>query len=215
MASISDYTTLCQAIQDFSHRPTISPFVDYFIESAQEQITNDVLARNFGAGIKLMEVAFPATAIASDGTLAAPTDFLAPKYFTLLDGTGREYQLTVKDPEWVYARYADRQQVGLPAYIALDGSTFIFGPAPDNTYTVEGKYYQKATGLSTANTNNWLTDNAPSLLFSACMVEVGKFLKDTQGVSGWKAIYEGQLESLIARDMGARYGAGPLVMNTG
>lgn len=120
MPTVTNYTTLTQAILDFTHRPALSTYTDYFIQAAQEEITNDIFAANFGNGIRLMEAIFPPTAIGSNGTIAAPSDWLTPKYFTVTDADGNQYELIFKDPGWIYDRYPERSAEGIPAYIARD-----------------------------------------------------------------------------------------------
>jgi hypothetical protein len=93
--------------------------VDYFIQGAQEQITNDILAENFDQGLRAMEAVYSATAISTQGTCPVPSDWISPKVFTVTDDDDT-FDLIFKDPEWIYARYSERGPVGMPAYIARD-----------------------------------------------------------------------------------------------
>ena len=145
MSIIRDYQTLTQAILDLTHRATLSTYTDYFIQSAQEEITNDIFAENFGQGIRFMEVAYPATLI-ENGVAPVPSDWLAPKDFTVLDGSGNEYGLEFKDPQWVYSHYPRRAPDGIPAYIARDVGA---GASNYLSYTAaSGQTVFSLTGLS-------------------------------------------------------------------
>lgn len=118
-ATVVDYATLGQAIQDFTHRPSLATFTDYFIQFAQARINTDVFAQNCGEGVRWMEAGFTPTAIAG-GTVPLPTDWLAPKSFEILDGQGDTCGLNFKDPEWIYDAFPTQNATGLPLYIARD-----------------------------------------------------------------------------------------------
>ena len=125
MPKIVDYASLTQAILDYTHRPTLSTYTDYFIQAAQEEINDDVFAENFGNGIRYMEAQYPATAI-NNGQAPVPSDWLAPKNFTILDGSGNQYGLEFKDAQWIYNRYPMRSAAGIPAYIGRDAGAASF-----------------------------------------------------------------------------------------
>lgn len=125
MPTVVDYASLTQAILDYTHRATLSAYTDYFIQAAQEEITNDIFEQNFGQGIRFMENTYPPTAI-SNGVAPVPSDWLAPKDFTLLDFSGNEYDLEFKDPQWIYGRYSTRSPQGIPAYIGRDSGSGSF-----------------------------------------------------------------------------------------
>jgi len=127
MPTVTNYATLTQAILDYAHRPALSAYTDYFIQSAQEEINNDIFAQNFGNGIRLMEATYPATPIDANGNCPVPVDWLTPKDFTVADGTGNVFDLEFKDPQWIYQTYPDRVAAGVPSFIARDvlgSSTF-------------------------------------------------------------------------------------------
>lgn len=147
-ATVVDYASLGQAIQDFTHRASISTYTDYFIQLAQNRINTDIFAQNTGEGVRYMEASYPATAIVS-GTCPVPTDWLAPKAFQIQDGQGDTCALDFKSPEFIYAAYPTQNATGLPVYIARDvqsgGQSF-----PTNaqylTATVTGTTMSLSTG---------------------------------------------------------------------
>lgn len=145
MPTVVDYASLTQAILDLSHRQTLSTYTDYFIQWAQEEINDDIFAQNFGQGIRYMEVAYPATAI-SNGVAPVPSDWLTPKDFTILDGSGNEWGLEFKDPQWLYSHYPNRSPDAIPAYIARDVGA---GASDYLSYTASnGQTAFSLTGLS-------------------------------------------------------------------
>lgn len=123
MASISDYASLTAAIGSWTHRATLisgsPPLSDYFIQMAQEQFDKDLFDMNFGNGIRYQEASY-APSLITGGTLPLPTDWLAPKVFTLNDGLGYTGTLIFKAAAWIYDNYPARVASGPPAYIARD-----------------------------------------------------------------------------------------------
>ena len=123
MAIIKDYASLTQAIADWTHRADLtagtSPFSDYFIQSAQEAIENDIYDLNFGNGIALQETPYGPYPI-TNGVVPVPTDWLTPKFMTVADGQGDTDTLIFKSAAWIYDAYPQRTAAGVPAYIARD-----------------------------------------------------------------------------------------------
>ena len=213
MPTISDYNSLSTAILQFGHRQDLNAYVDYFIQGAQEQIQNDIFEQNFGNGVMGQENAY--SQVITNGVTPVPSDWLAPKFFTVTDGSGFTGTLEFKDPEWLYDAYPLRQPQGLPAYVARDGANFIYGPFPDSAYTIGGAYYQQATLLSTQNSTNWMVLNCPHALLAACMIEAGKFTVDDALIARWMPLYQQRLKSLVDADKAERFSAGTLQIELG
>lgn len=119
MPTITSYSTLVQAITDYTHRSDLAANADYFIQGATEQIQEDIPDLNFGNFIRPMEVAY-GPALASGGTTPVPTDWLGAKLFTIGDGAGDTWTLIFKSASWLYTTYPQRVAEGLPAYVARD-----------------------------------------------------------------------------------------------
>ena len=121
MARIVDYSSLTQAISDFSHRADLADglYTDYFIQTAQAKLANDIFENNAGNGIAPMEVAMVPQAI-QGGTLMVPADWFSPKSFQISDGSSDTWPLIFKAASWLYDEYPYRQPEGMPSYIARD-----------------------------------------------------------------------------------------------
>lgn len=205
MPLVTDYPTLVQAIQDFTHRSNIAPYVDYFIQNAQEKVDDDIPANNFGNFIRYQEKAFTGTITA--GTVGVPSDWLAPDALELVNGAAiTDLEFVTK--EALYSLYPQRTSQGVPAYMAREGASFIFGPFPDSGYGIAGTYYAKAALLTSGAPTNWMVTNCPTLLLAACLIKSARFLKDPDSLTMWKDEYEDKLLSLILRDKSERYAGG-------
>lgn len=123
MPTVTNYSTLTQAIADYTHRSDLttggSPLSDYFIQGALEQIQQDIPDENFGNFIRPMEVGYGPVTIAG-GVAPVPTDWLGAKIMTVSDGNSDTWPLLMKAASWLYSTYPVRQPSGLPAYIARD-----------------------------------------------------------------------------------------------
>lgn len=123
MPTITSYSTLTQAIADYTHRSDLTtggtPQSDYFIQAALEQIQEDIPDLNFGNYIRSMEVGYGPVVIGG-GVTPVPSDWLGAKLMTVSDGGGDTWPLLMKAAAWLYTTYPQRQASGLPAYIARD-----------------------------------------------------------------------------------------------
>lgn len=220
MALVQDYPTLVQSIMDFTHKDDIKPYIDVLIQSATEEIQNDIFETNFGNGVRFQEEVYTvATPDPVFGTTPVPSDYLSPKLFTVTFGQ-QTFPLIFKSPTWIYDNYPLRAASGLPAYIARDssqgnGNAFIFGPYPDSQYPINGTYYAAATLLSSVNPTNWMTNNFATGLLAGCMVEAAKFLLDDDMMARWMPQYQSRLKSLVDADKSERWAASTMQVELG
>lgn len=179
MALITDYDTLVTAITDYLARSDLSSFVPNFLQNCQGKIYRSLR-------IRPMETALSGTITA--GLLACPTDYVALRY-AYTDTTPIGW-LERQSPENVLKSYPVRTSTGKPKLIARQGDNFIFGPFPDNTYSVVGIYYKLLPLLSATNTTNWFITNAPELLLYGALLEAQPFLMNDKRIATWETLYQ-------------------------
>lgn len=63
-------------------------------------------------------------------------------------------------------------------YCEFSQDTLKIVPSLDKSYTGEHSYELFVTGLSSTNPTTWISENAPELLLSACLVEAAIFMKN-------------------------------------
>lgn len=195
---INNYATLSQAVQDFWARSDLGAPVDYFIQLAEDTIYNDILRGNDGRGIAPLEQPLTGTINATTGTLAVPADYLALRNAQIVLNGGA-YPLQRKNVEFIYLNYPDQQATDAPAFIARQGSNFIFGPFPDSAYAVQGTYWNRPAALSSSNPTTWMLSKCASMLLAACNVAAAMYLQDDQGVQRWQQLYAAQMASLLGQ----------------
>lgn len=126
--------------------------------------------------------------------VSCPEDFLAPYSFAVIDTDGSYHYLLNKDVNFIRESFpipTGSGNTGLPYCYALFGPTvsgstitnelsFILGPTPDASYTVELHYFYYPSSISYGNvdaTTTWLGDNFDSVLLYGALVEASTFLK--------------------------------------
>jgi len=157
--------------------------IDTFIQQAEQRIYNSVQFPSIRKNV----VGLTTT---NNKYLSCPADFLAPYSMAVIDGTGNYEYLLNKDVNFIRAAYPNPTSTGIPKYYALFGPattntnpplvtnelTFILGPTPNATYSVELHYYYYPESIVTAG-NTWLGDNFDSALLYGALMEAYTFMK--------------------------------------
>ena len=174
-----NYTQLSDAIQAYTEN-TEADFVaeiPVFVQQAEQRIYNNVQFPSLRKNVT-------GATTSSNKYLACPQDFLAVYSMAVVDGTGAYEYLLNKDVNFIRQAYPVPTDTGLPRYYALFGPqsndanelSFILGPTPDASYTVELHYYFYPESIVTASTT-WLGDNFDSVLLYASLVEAYTYMK--------------------------------------
>lgn len=86
---------------------------------------------------------------------------------------------------------------GPPRYYADYGyEHFYIAPEPDAEYTFELAYYQRPQPLSDSNQVNWFTQYAPQLLLYGTLLEAQPFLKRSERIAEFQALYDRALQGI-------------------
>lgn len=156
--------------------------INTFITQAEQRIFNTVQFPSIRKNVT-------GTVTVNNKYLSAPDDFLSVYSLAIVDGDGAYSYLLNKDVNFIREAFPTPTDTGLPAYYALFGPTvsgstisnelsFILGPTPDGTYTVELHYYYYPESITTAASGQtWLGDNFDSVLLYGSLVEGYTFMK--------------------------------------
>lgn len=139
-----NYLQLYQSVQDYSEN-TEQLFVaniPRFVQQAEERIYNSVQIPSLRKNVT-------GTLTYTNPYLAAPDDYLSTFSLALIDDTGSYSYLLNKDVNFIRECYPNPTDQGIPRHYALFGSqysnanelSFIVGPTPNASYTVELHYY--------------------------------------------------------------------------
>jgi hypothetical protein len=207
-----NYSELSSAIQTYTENnfPTITladsstvsstTQINRFIQQAEQRIYNSVQFPSLRKNVT-------GTVTVNNKYLSAPEDFLAPYSLAIFSGAGPYTFLLNKDVNFIREAYPTPTDTGTPKYYALFGPTttagppplpttelsFILGPTPDTTYSVELHYYYYPESITTA-VNTWLGDNFDTVLLYGSLVEAYTFMKGEQDLI---ALYDGKYKEAL------------------
>ena len=160
--------------------------INTFITQAEQRIYNSIQFPSLRKNVT-------GTATNNNKYLSCPTDFLASYSLAVIDPTTGAYSFLLnKDVNFIRESYPTPTDKGAPAYYALFGPTttnatppvpttelsFLLGPTPDATYSIELHYYYYPESITTTSSGQtWLGDNIDSVLLYGAMVEACTFQK--------------------------------------
>ena len=141
-----------------------------FVQQAEQRIYNSI---QFPALRKNVT----GNATASNKYLATPVDWLATFSLARINADGSYEYLLNKDVNYIREAFPFPAVSGAPTHYAIfDDNTFILGPTPDASYSMELHYFYYPQSIVTAGTS-WLGDNLDSLLFYGSLLEAAAFMK--------------------------------------
>ena len=127
----------------------------------------------------------------NQSTLAKPVYWKETISFNLTNAAGQRLQLLPRSLEYCRNYWPNPTQTALPRFYAdYNFDNFLIVATPDLAYNFELVYFARLTPLDDAHQTNWLTVNAPALLFYAAMLEVQTFLKNQAGRAMWQQDYD-------------------------
>lgn len=182
MAVISSYSTLLTEVASWLARGDLTAAIPGFVQNFEEKFYRQ--PKNYGPWMhSSFNVSFSSTA-------AIPSDYLTHK-IAYLNGKS-DQPLKASSLEQVLMSYP-RTSSGQPKWMARDGSTFVFGPAPDGTYTLNGTYFAKPALLRNFAADaaaHWLIVNAPDLLLYGSLLEAQGYLMNDKRLSTWQGFFD-------------------------
>ena len=141
-----------------------------FVQQAEQRIYNSIqfpaLRKNVTGNATL-----------NNKYLATPVDWLATFSLARINADGSYEYLLNKDVNYIREAFPFPATSGAPTHYAIfDENTFILGPTPDASYSMELHYFYYPQSIVTAGTS-WLGDNLDSLLFYGSLLEAAAFMK--------------------------------------
>ena len=175
-----NYTQLTAAIKAYTENDfpqavgagglTSAEQIARFVQQAEQRIYNSIqfpaLRKNVTGNATL-----------NNKYLATPVDWLATFSLARINADGSYEYLLNKDVNFIREAFPFPATSGAPTHYAIfDENTFILGPTPDASYSMELHYFYYPQSIVTAGTS-WLGDNLDSLLFYGSLLEAAAFMK--------------------------------------
>lgn len=185
--SINNYADLQSAIANWLHRSDLTSIVPDLIMLGEKRILREVRCLE-------METALNVTI--SSGVAALPADYLDLKH-AYIDGTVTQ-ALSRCTAAQIYEQYPLRSSGGKPAFVAREGSNFIFGPYPDSSYTVKGTYYAKPTSIQSSANAVFVAH--PDLYLFAALLEAAPYLKNDTRLTVWESKFSNVVAQIAQQE---------------
>ena len=192
------YTELITAIQTYTENTfpattladstvvSSTTQLNRFITQAEQRIYNSVQFPSLRKNVT-------GSVTTSNKYLSCPEDFLSTYSLAVIDASGNYEYLLNKDVNFIRQAYPNpTTDTGIPKYYALFGPTvntstitnelsFIVGPTPDASYSVELHYYYYPVSITVSSTGQtWLGDNFDTVLLYGSLVEAYTYMKGEQ-----------------------------------
>jgi hypothetical protein len=177
-----NYTQLTAAIKGYCENDfpsTVGSFtsaeqIATFVREAEQRIYNAVQ-------LPALRKNVTGNATANNKYLSLPSDWLATFSIAVIDPVTGEYEyLLDKDVNFIRQAFPFPAVTGKPSHYAqFDVNTFILGPTPDASYSMELHYYYYPASITTAGTS-WLGDNFDSVLLYGALLEAAAFQKESE-----------------------------------
>jgi len=192
-----NYSQLVTEIQNYTENQFQAADVNTFIGQAELRVYNTVQFPSLRKNVT--GATYPANKY-----LSAPLDFLAVYSMAVINPDTSYSYLLNKDVNFIREAYPSPSDNGIPAYYALFGPTttnavnpvittelsFILGPTPDSSYSIELHYYYYPESIVTAGTT-WLGDNFDAVLFYGSLLEAYTYMKgETDVIAQYQKRYD-------------------------
>ena len=189
-----NYTALVSAIKAYTENDFPDPAgsggltsteqINIFIQEAEQRIYNTV---------QLLDLRKNVTGNVTSGNkyLSVPSDWLANFSLAVIDASGNYSYLLNKDVNFIRESFPSPTATGIPTHYAFfDENSYILGPTPDASYSVELHYFYDPQSIVTAGTT-WLGDNFDSTLLYGSLLEAYTFMKgEPDVIAGYQKRYD-------------------------
>jgi hypothetical protein len=195
-----NYAQLKTAVEDYTENSFSATDFATMTKLAEQKIYNTVQLPSLRKNVT-------GSMTSGNKYLQAPSDFLSVFSMAVILADGSYEYLLDKDVNFIRQAYPAPTSTGTPRYYAIFGPrsdnenelTFILGPTPSASLSVELHYYYYPVSIADSVLNpsgtSWLGDNFDSVLFNGVMVEAARYMKEEQDVV---TMYEQQFaQSLI------------------
>ena len=203
------YAELVQKIRDYCEVDSnvfTSTIVDGFINDAELRILREIDSDNNRQYAQADIVAgqrYVNTPLINDETLIIRSAQITNSTGGA-DNSSRSF-LEYRDTSFI-SEYNPTGVQGVPKYYGYwDENTIILAPTPDQNYNMQINYILKPTGLSSSNTQTYLSKEFPNGLLYACLVEAFGFLKGPMDmIQYYEKRYAESAQGFSIKQMGRR-----------
>lgn len=115
--------------------------------------------------------------------------------------SGRREHLYERGYDYCRTYAHDSTQLAVPRFYAdYDFEHWFIAPRPSGAYPFEIQYYERPEPLSTEQQTNWTTRYAPQCLLYAALMEAMPFLKTSERIPEFQALYDRAIGAIVKED---------------
>ena len=212
----SQYVSELQVLTQFNaNDPNFMANLPSALDYAQDRISRELNLLNtvvsnttlaLTAGSRNLDITSATMNVMQDINLITPAGTTNPE-------AGTRNPLVIASKEFLDWTYGSSTGSQLPTYFAMLTDTMIlFGPWPDQNYSVELIGTTRPAGLSETNTTTWVSTYLPDLLLAASMIFMSGFMKnfgaqsdDPKMAISWESQYTTLRDSANVEDLRRKF----------
>jgi hypothetical protein len=202
--SLASYTDLLASVASWMNRTDLTTVIPDFVTIAESRIARDLRLRE-------QSTAGTLTTSISTRAVALPTDWLEFSNVVIDGDPATSCQFVAN--EYLNTRFPNESYAGRPYFYSIEGDSVLFGPMPDDAYTVNIDYVARFPDLAT-NSTNWLLTNHPNVYLYACLREACFFVKDKEGAAQWDGLFKQEVGTLQKHDDDASHSGSAMRVRT-
>lgn len=199
MAAVMTYSSMVTDLLIYCQRVNDAAFISQvprLVMLAENRVATDlktegmlmVVTGNFNAGAP---------------SVAKPTFWRDTVSFQVTRANGPKFNILPRFYEYARQCYPNPTVLGEPRFYSdYNFDNFFIAPTPVAPLQFELSYHARLDPLDVSNQTNWMTVNAPQLLFYAAMLESQTFLKNDDKIATWGNLYRDMLSGLGKEDSG-------------
>jgi hypothetical protein len=185
---ITTYGELKTAIANWLDDDNLTSRIPEFVSLCEDRIAQNIR-------IRLMETSADLTINAQEVSL--PTGYLGHRRLYLLGNPVRILNYETPDNFWQSYMSTDTAK---PVAFTVEGDNFVFGPAPDISYTGKILYYKRLTAFSDDADTNTLLTTARGLYLYGSLIEASTYLEDDVSILKWSALFDDLIDKVMTND---------------
>ncbi len=212
MAAITDYASLVAAVSKRLGRADINTAsAEDVVQMAQLRVIRDVVNRG---GVLVQDETVTGTLSIGVAELALPTGYQGTRTLKLTGDC--ETTLHVVAFDVLTEKHTGK---GAPKAYAVYGGNIVLGPTPDQDYAYQWLYTKDIPRLASSGTGtvttNYLTTNAPDVIFYATLLEMCDQARDAESIQRYTQAYAYALDALCKNVSKQRYADMPPQLSSG
>lgn len=127
----------------------------------------------------------------TNNTLPKPALWRDNISFNYIDSSGNRVEILPRSYEYCRNYWPNQSLTGAPRFYAdYNFDNFLIVPTPSSAFQFELLYHSKLHPLDDSNQTNWLTNNAPQLLLSQCLIQAYIWARNDIELQKWQMSYD-------------------------